>query len=57
MQTNKEGKPGLIQHKLRPEVKQWIERQAKEQERSQGWIANKIMEDAYTRAQQQGAAQ
>jgi hypothetical protein len=57
MQTNKEGKPGLIQHKLRPEVKQWIERQAKEQERSQGWIANKIMEDAYTRAQQQGVAQ
>lgn len=43
-------KPGLIQHKVKPEVKQWIEQQAKEQERPQGWIANKILEDAFKRA-------
>lgn len=46
-------KPGLIQHKVRPEVKRWIEDQAKAQERSQGWIANKLLEDGYARAQQQ----
>lgn len=45
-------KPGFIQHKVRPEVKRWIEDQAKAQERSQGWIANKLLEEAYTRAQQ-----
>lgn len=48
----------LIQHKVRPELKQWIEEQAKAQERSQGWIANKMLEESYARAQQQtqGAA-
>lgn len=57
MNEKKEAKTALIQHKLRPEVKQWIERQAKEQERSQGWIANKIMEDAFAKAKQpQGVA-
>lgn len=43
----------LIQHKVKPEIKRWIEDQAKAQERSQGWIANKILSDAYTKAQQQ----
>lgn len=43
----------LIQHKVKPEVKRWIEAQAREQERSQGWIANKLLEDAYAKAQQQ----
>lgn len=43
----------LIQHKVKPEIKRWIEKLAKEQERSQGWIANKILEDAYAKAQQQ----
>jgi hypothetical protein len=53
MDEGKKAKPGLIQHKLRPEIKQWIEEQAKGQERSQAWVVNKIVEDAYTRAQQQ----
>lgn len=56
-----EGKdiPCLIQHKVRPEIKRWIESQAKEQERSQGWIANKLLEEAYAKSQQQaqGVAQ
>jgi hypothetical protein len=52
MQPATVAKPGLIQHKIKPEVKQWIEQQAKEQERPQGWIANKILEEAYARAQQ-----
>ncbi|WP_028605529.1 hypothetical protein [Ottowia thiooxydans] len=46
-------RPGLIQHRIRAEIKQWIEQEAKAQERSQGWIANKILEDAYARALQQ----
>ena len=49
--------PALIQHKVRPEVKRWIELQARTQERSQAWFLNKLVEDAFARAQQQGAAQ
>lgn len=45
-------RPGLIQHKVRPEVKEWIEKEAKAQERSQTWFMNKLVEDAYARAQQ-----
>lgn len=45
-------RPGLIQHKVRPEIKQWIEAQAREQERSQAWFVNKLVEDAFARAQQ-----
>ena len=44
-------RPGLIQHKVRPEVKQWIEAQAKAQDRSQAWFVNKLVEDAYAQAQ------
>lgn len=50
-------RPGLIQHKVRPEVKRWIESQAKEQERSQAWVLNRIVEDAYERSQTQGGQQ
>lgn len=59
MNNDQHGKVGLIQHKVRPEIKRWIESQAKEQERSQGWIANKLLEDAYAKSKQQvqGAAQ
>jgi len=39
-----------IQHRVKPEVKAWIAQQAQDQERSQGWIANRILEDAYARA-------
>lgn len=46
-------RPGLIQHKVRPEVKQWIEATAKEQERSQAWILNRIVEEAYERSRRQ----
>lgn len=46
-------RPGLIQHKVRPEIKAWIEKEAKAQERSQTWFVNKLVEDAYARAQQQ----
>lgn len=50
-------RPALIQHKVRPEVKQWIEAQAKAQERSQAWFVNKLVEDAFQRDQKQGAQQ
>lgn len=50
-------RPGLIQHRVRPEVKQWIEREAKAQERSQGWITNRILEEAFSRSQEQKVAQ
>lgn len=43
-------KPGWLQHKVRPEVKAWIEQEAKAQERSQTWFVNKLVEDAYSRA-------
>ena len=43
-------RPGLIQHKVRPEVKRWIELQAKEQERSQAWVLNRIVEDAFAKS-------
>ena len=42
-------KPALIQHKVRPVVKQWIEERAKAQDRSQAWFVNKVLEDAYAR--------
>lgn len=45
-------KPGHLQHKVRPEVKAWIEQEAKAQERSQAWLLNKIIEDAFSRAHQ-----
>lgn len=48
---------GWIQHKVRPEVKAWIVQQAAANERSQGWIANRILEDAYTRAVAQASRQ
>lgn len=53
METKVKGSPSLIQHKVKPEIKRWIESQAKDQERSQGWIANKILEEAYAKAQEQ----
>ncbi|MFY3681796.1 hypothetical protein ACOTD7_19305 [Achromobacter xylosoxidans] len=49
-------RPGLIQHKLRPEVKKWIEATAKEQERSQAWILNRIVEEAYESSRQRQEA-
>lgn len=45
-------KAGLIQHKIRPPVKRWIEEQAKAQDRSQAWFVSKIVEDAFMRHQQ-----
>ena len=59
MSANQTEKVGLIQHKVKPEIKRWIESQAKEQERSQGWIANKLLEEAYAKSHQQtqGATQ
>ena len=52
------GKPAYLQHKVRPEVKAWIEREAKAIERSQTWFINRLIEDAYARAQQpQGVVQ
>lgn len=50
-------RPGLIQHKVRPEVKQWIEREAKAQDRSQAWFVNKLVEDAFARSQAAKGAQ
>ena len=49
MQVDKD-KPLFIQHKVRKEVKEWIEREAKAIERSQTWFVNKLVEDAYARA-------
>lgn len=51
-------KPSWVQHKVRPEVKAWIEREANALERSQTWFVNKLVEDAYARSVQQpkGAA-
>ena len=59
MKTEEMVKPVLIQHKIRPAVKRWIEEQAKAQDRSQAWLLNKIIEDAYASAKQQfqGSAQ
>lgn len=56
MKESIKSKPGLIQHKVRAELKRWIEDQAKAQERSQGWIANKMLEESFARAQEQGRA-
>ena len=50
-------KPSFIQHKLRAEVKQWIEREARALERSQAWFLNKLIEDAFAAAnRKQGVA-
>lgn len=51
--TDYQSKPGLIQHQLRPEVHAWIKEEARKQERSQRWLVNKLIEDAYARSQQQ----
>lgn len=48
-------RPGLIQVKLSPEVKKFIQARAREEERSQGWMAAKMLEEAVKR--EQGAAQ
>lgn len=40
----------FIQHKVRQEVKEWIEQEAKVIDRSQTWFVNKLVEDAYARA-------
>lgn len=42
-----------LQHKVRREVKEWIEQEAKAQERSQTWFVNKLVEDAFARAKAQ----
>lgn len=55
--SNVPQKHGWLQHKVRPEVKAWIEREAKALERSQTWFINKLVEDAYARAQQPQVAQ
>lgn len=46
-----ESRPSLIQHEVRPEVKKWIETEARKQERSQRWFMSRIVEDAFKRAQ------
>ena len=50
-------RPRLLQHEIRPVVKRWIEEESRKQERSQRWFVNKLVEDAYARAQQQKAPQ
>ena len=55
--SNVQQKHGWLQHKVRPEVKAWIEKEAKAQDRSQAWFINKLVEDAYARAQQLKGAQ
>ncbi|MBB6579587.1 hypothetical protein HNP33_003701 [Comamonas odontotermitis] len=57
MQTDKE-KPCFIQHKVRKEVKDWIEAEATRRDRSQAWFLNHLIEGAFARAttQPQGAA-
>jgi len=55
--TPTQPRPGLIQHQLRPEVHTWIKEEARRQERSQRWFVNKLVEDAYARAQQSLGAQ
>jgi hypothetical protein len=54
---NAEEKPGLVQHKLRPEVKRWLEQYAREQERSQKWVLNKIVEDAFAKLARSATSQ
>lgn len=54
---NAKEKAGWLQHRVRPEVKAWIEKEAKAIERSQTWFVNKLVEDAYARAQQPQGAQ
>lgn len=53
MQANPQ-RTGLIQHQVRPEVKEWIEKEARKQERSQRWFVNRLVEDAYKAAKQGG---
>lgn len=48
MATKKTQDKRLIQISVSPEVKRWIEQQAKADDRSQAWLINKILEDAYT---------
>lgn len=43
---------GLIQHQVRPEVKEWIEEEARKQERSQRWFVSRLIENAYKAAKQ-----
>ena len=43
-------RPALIQHEVRPEIKRWIEEEARKQERSQRWFVSKLIEEAFTRA-------
>lgn len=45
-----------LQHKVRQEVKDWIEQEAKAQDRSQTWVINKLVEDAFARAKPASAA-
>lgn len=46
-----------LQHKVRREVKDWIEQEAKAQERSQTWVVSKLVEDAFARAKAQTQSQ
>jgi hypothetical protein len=55
--TTSQAKPGLIQHQLRPEVHAWIKEEARKQERSQRWLVNKLIEDAYARSLRQAQAE
>lgn len=48
MPAPSEGRPGYLQHKIRPEVKRWLESESARLERSQAWVLNKIVEDAYS---------
>jgi len=50
-------RPGLIQHEVRPEVKHWIEEEARKQERSQRWFVSKLVEDAFAKAKAAEGAQ
>lgn len=50
LMNSEQTRPSLIQHQLRPEVHAWIKDEARKIERSQRWFANKLIEEAYSRA-------
>lgn len=38
--------------RLKPEIKAWLEKRAKNEERSQNWLIGKVLEEAMQREQQ-----
>jgi predicted HicB family RNase H-like nuclease len=50
---NTKGLVKPVQIRLKEKVHQWVKQQSDEQDRSANWVINKILDEAYTRAQQQ----